>query len=209
VAGAKALYKTTHELVEAFLEQPLPKEIYQLSRFGKVDPPWTPPPPGATPEDYAAAWTTGYDGGPIKGAFRWLGQQGVDPCLEALPKSMRKRGRAPKRTLVHDFEELPEAERMIKSILRHGAALHDIQELLLGFKDVWVELDGIRPDTWVVEDMIEVIGLRNSRGRAIDSVPASMVFLWNSSDEPFHARQLAKAERLLVHGLRAVMPGTF
>lgn len=209
MAGSKTLYRTTHELVEAFLEQPLPKEIYQLSRFGKVDPPWTPPGSGATPEDYAAAWTVGYDGGPIKGAFRWLGQQGMDASAEALPKSMRKRGRAPKRPLVTDFEELPEAERVIKSILRHGGALHDIQELLMGFKDVWTELDRIRPDTWAVEDMIDLLGARNSRGRSIDSVPASMVFVWNSSDEPFHARQIAKAERLLIHGLKAVMPGTF
>ena len=59
MAGSKTPYKTTHELVEAFLEQPLPKEIYQLSRFGKVDPPWTAPGHGATPEDYAAAWTVG------------------------------------------------------------------------------------------------------------------------------------------------------
>jgi len=209
LAGSRTLYKTTHELVEAFLEQPLPKEIYQLSRFGKVDPPWTPPGSGATPDDYAAAWTVGYDGGPIKAGFRWLGQQGIDTCLEFLPKSMRKRGRAPKRHLVSDFEELPEAERVIKNILRHGAALHDIQELLLGFKDVWSELDKTRPDTWAVEDMVDVLGTRNSRGRSIDPVPAAMVFLWNSSDEPFHARQLMKAERLLVHGLRVVMPGKF
>ena len=209
MAGPRTLYKTTHELVEAFLEQPLPKEIYQLSRFGKVDPPWTPPAPGATPEDYAAAWTVGYDGGPIKGAFRWLGQQGVDTVLEFLPKSMRKRGRAPKRPLVSEFEELPEAERVIKNILRHGGALHDIQELLIGFKEVWSELDRIRPDTWAVEDMIEVLGTRNARGRTIDPVPASMVFLWISSDEPYHHRQLAKAERLLVHALKVVMPGAF
>lgn len=205
---ARSIYKKAPELVGAFLEQPLPKDLYQLSRFGKVDPPWAPPMKGAGPDEYAQAWTQGYDGGPIRGAFRWLGQQGVDACLELLPKSYRKRGRAPKRTCLDEFLELPEAERLVKSILRHGAAMHDIQELLFGFRDIWTELDRIRPDTWAVEDMIEVLAARNSRGRAIDAIPASFVFLWNSSDEPFHARQLDKAERLLQHGLRAVMPGT-
>ena len=106
------------------------------------------------------------------------------------------------------FEELPEVERVVKSILRHGAAMHDIQELLFGFRDVWAELDRTRPDTWSIEEMIEALGIRNNRGRAVDPVPASLVFLWNSSDEPFHARQLDKAERLLTHALKVVMPGT-
>lgn len=206
--GTKA-YKSPPALIGAFLEQPLPKDIYQLSRFGKVTPPWVPPVAGAGPEEYAAAWVQGYDGGPIKGAFRWIGQQGVDASLALLPKSLRKRGRAPKNALVETFEELPEAERVVKYSLRHGAALHDIQELLFGFQTIWTEMDRTRPDTWTVEDFIEVLGTRNSRGRSIDSVPATMVFLWNSSPEPFHARQLNKTERLLSEALKIVMPGTF
>ena len=202
-------YKSPPALIGAFLEQPLPKGIYQLSRFGKVTPPWVPPAAGAGPEEYAAAWVQGYDGGPIKGAFRWIGQQGVEESLALLPKSLRKRGRAPKHSLVETFEELPEAERVVKYILRHGAALHDIQELLFGFQTLWGELDRTRPDTWAVEDLIDVLGARNARGRSIDSVPATMVFLWNSSTESFHARQLGKAERLLSEALKIVMPGTF
>jgi hypothetical protein len=208
VPVSRTVYKSSSELIRAFLEQPLPKDLYQLSRFGKVDPPWAPPPHGATPEDYAAAWTVGYDGGPIRGAFRWLGQQGHEACLEFLPKSLRKRGRAPKSVLIEEFEDLPEVERVVNSILRHGAAMHDIQELLFGFKEVWTELDKIRPDTWAVDDMIDVLAARNARGRAIDPAPASMVFLWNSSPEPYHHRQLEKSERLLIRALRAVMPGT-
>jgi hypothetical protein len=205
----RSIYKTAPELVGAFLEQPLPKDLYQLSRFGKVDPPWVPPGHGAGPEEYAQAWVLGYDGGPIRGAFRWLGQAGLETCLEFLPKSLRKRGRAPKRPPVDEFEDLPEAERVVKSIVRHGAAMHDIQELLFGFRDIWTELDRIRPDTWAVEDLVEVLSARNARGRAVDPVPASFAFLWNSSDEPYHGRQLDKAQRLLLHGLREVMPGTF
>ena len=207
--GTRAVYRSAPELVAAFLEQPLPRELYQLSRFEKVDAPWGPPPHGSGPEEYAVAWTIGYDGGPIRGAFRWLGQQGLESCLEFLPKGMRARGRAPKCPPMEEFTELPEAERAIRYLLKHGAAMHDIQELLFGFRDVWSELDKIRPDTWAVEDLIEVLSSRNSRGRAVEPVPASFVFLWNSSDEPYHARQLDKAHRLLLHGLREVMPGTF
>jgi hypothetical protein len=204
----RSIYKTAPELVGAFLEQPLPKDLYQLSRFGKVDPPWAPPTAGSGPEEYAAAWTLGYDGGPIRGAFRWLGQQGLETCLDFLPKSLRKRGRAPKRLSIEEFSALPEAERLVKSILRHGAAMHDIQELLFGFQDIWTELDRTRPDTWAVEDLVEVLAARNARGRAIDPIPATFVFLWNSSAESFHARQIDKTERLLLHALKVVMPGT-
>jgi hypothetical protein len=203
----RTVYRTPSELVAAFLEQPLPKELYQLSRFEKVVPPWGPPPHGAGPEEYAAAWAQGYDGGPIRGAFRWLGQQGVDACLEFLPKSHRGRGRAPKSPPVEDFPALPEADRVVQYILRHGAAMHDIQELLFGFQDVWTDLDRTRPDTWAVDDLIEVLGMRNHRGKSMDAVPATFLFLWVSSDEPYHARQLAKAERILVRGLCEVMPG--
>jgi hypothetical protein len=120
---------------------------------------------------------------------------------------MRKRGRAPKRVLIEEFAELPEADRVVSYVLRHGAAMHDIQELLFGFHDVWKELDRIRPDTWAVEDMIEALATRSARGRSIESVPASMIFLWSSSSEAYHARQIKKAQRLLVHALREVMPG--
>ncbi|NNE42780.1 MAG: hypothetical protein HKN12_01100 [Gemmatimonadetes bacterium] len=207
--SARTMYKKAPELIEAFLEEPLPKDLYKLSRFGKVDPPWTPPGKGAGPEEYAQAWTEGYDGGPIRGAFRWLGQAGLEECLSFLPKNLRKRGRAPKARMIEEFEDLPEAERLVKSILRHGAAMHDIQELLFGFRDIWTDLDGIRPDTWAVEDLIEILSLRNARGKAVDPVPASFIFLWNSSDEPYHARQIEKAERLLVVALKEVMPGKF
>jgi hypothetical protein len=121
---------------------------------------------------------------------------------------MRKRGRAPKCVPIEDFERLPEVERVVQSILRQGAAMHDIQELLFGFQEVWAELDRIRPDTWSVEELIEVLAARSARGRPIDPAPASMVFVWNSSNESYHARQLEKAERLLAHALRAVLPGT-
>lgn len=204
----RSIYRSATELVGAFLEQPLPRDLYQLSRYGKVDPPWVPPAPGAGPEEYAAAWMQGYDGGPIRGAFRWLGQAGLETCTGMLPKALQKRGRAPKRPPIAEFEALPEAERMVKSILRDGAAMHDIQELLFGFREIWTELDTTRPDTWAVEDLIEVLSQRNARGKPVDPVPATFVFLWNSSSEPFHRRQLEKAERLLVHALRAVMPGT-
>jgi len=209
VPGTRTIYRTPAELVGAFLEQPLPKELYQLSRFDKVDPPWGPPPSGSGPVEYAAAWTNGYDGGPIRGAFRWLGQQGLDQCLEFLPKSRRARGRAPKCPPIERFEELPEAERVVRHVLRQGAAMHDIQEVLFGFRDIWAELDQTRPDTWALDELIEVLSSRNSRGRSMDQVPATFVFLWGSSDEPFHQRQLAKTERILVHALKEVMPGTF
>lgn len=205
----RSVYRKAPELIGAFLEQPLPKDLYQLSRFGKVDPPWVPPAHGAGPEEYAEAWTRGYDGGPIRGAFRWLGQQGLESCLAFLPKSYRKRGRAPKRPPVEEFEALPEVERVIRSILRHGAAMHDIQELLFGFREVWAELDKVRPDTWAVEDLVEVLSTRNARGRPVDPAPASCVFLWNSSTESFHRRQLDKTQRLLVHALREIMPGMY
>ncbi|MBZ0267938.1 hypothetical protein K8I85_07270 [bacterium] len=207
--GTRSIYHTSAELVGAFLEQPLPKELYQLSRFEKVDPPWGPPPHGSGPAEYAAAWTAGYDGGPIRGAFRWMGQQGLEASLELLPKSHRARGRVPKRPPMENFEELPEAERVVKYILRHGAAMHDIQEFLVGFRDVWTELDRIRPDTWAIDELIEVLASRNSRGRSMDQVPAAFVFLWVSSDETYHERQLHKAERMLVHALREVMPGSY
>ena len=41
------------------------------------------------------------------------------------------------------------------------------------------------------------------------AVPASFAFLWNSSDDPYHVRQLERARRLLVLALQQVMPGTF
>lgn len=209
MAGTKTVYTKPAERVGAFLEQPLPKELYRLSRFEKVEPPWGPPPHGSGPEEYAAAWVVGYDGGPIRGAFRWLGQQGVDTCLDFLPKAQRGRSRAPKRPGVEEFIELPEADRIVDYILEHGAAMHDIQELLFGFQDVWADLDRTRPDTWAINELIEVLGARNQRGKSMDSIPAIFAFLWNSSDETFHSRQLAKAERMLVRGLQEVMPGTF
>jgi len=209
VVSTRSIYRTPAELVAAFLEQPLPKEVYQLSRFEKVDPPWGPPPHGSGPAEYAAVWTQGYDGGPIRGAFRWLGQHGLEVSLEFLPRTQRGRGRVPKRPPVEHFEELPEVERVVGHILRHGAAMHDIQELLFGFRDIWTELDRTRPDTWAIDELIEVLAARNARGRSMDTVPATFAFLWSSSDEPFHARQLGKAERILVNGLREVMPGQY
>ena len=62
--GSRSLYRTAPDLVGAFFQEPLPKELYQLSKFGKVNPPWVAPSHGAGPEEYAAAWRTGYDGGP-------------------------------------------------------------------------------------------------------------------------------------------------
>jgi hypothetical protein len=40
-------------------------------------------------------------------------------------------------------------------------------------------------------------------------VPAAFAFLWNSSSESYHVRQLERARRLLVRALQEVMPGTF
>jgi hypothetical protein len=197
------------ELVAAFLEQPLPKELYRLSRFEKVVPPWGPPPRGAGPSEYAAAWLSGYDGGPIRGAFRWLGHQGVDRCLAFLPKTLRGRGRAPKRPPIEEFPDLPELERMVRSLLRHGAAMHDIQELLFAQRDIWAELDRQRPDVWAAEELIEVLSMHQQRARSVDAVPAAFAFLWNSSSESYHVRQLERARRLLVRALQEVMPGTF
>ncbi|GJM43708.1 MAG: hypothetical protein DHS20C21_05500 [Gemmatimonadota bacterium] len=209
MVSTRSIYRTPAELVRAFLEQPLPKEIYQLSRFEKVDAPWGPPPHGSSPVEYAAAWARGYDGGPIRGAFRWLGQQGLEACLQYLPRNQRGRGRVPKRALIEEFDELPESERVASYSLRHGAALHDIQELLFGFAEIWAELDKTRPDTWAIDELIEILAARNNRGRSMEAVPATFVFLWGSSDEVYHARQLSKAERILVHGLKEVMPGQF
>jgi hypothetical protein len=205
----RTIYRTGRELVGAFLEETLPKDLFQLSRFGRVDPPWAPPPSGSGPEDYAAAWRQGYDGGPIRGAFRWLGLRGLDAALLDLPKSLRKRGRAPKAPPIHDFEDLPEVEDVIEVVLRHGAAIHDIQELMVGFRSVWTELDRIRPITWAADDLVDLLSQRTQRGRSIDAVPASMVFLWNSSNLPYHSRQLDRAERMLTNALREVMPGTY
>ena len=87
--------------------------------------------------------------------------------------------------------------------------MHDIQELLFGFRDIWTDLDRSRPDTWAVNELIEVLGMRNHRGKSMDAIPAVFAFLWNSSDEVFHERQLHKAERMLVRGLKEVMPGQF
>jgi hypothetical protein len=195
--------------VAAFLEQPLPKDLYRLSRFDKVTPPWGPPPHGSGPPEYAAAWMIGYDGGPIRGAFRWLGQQGVEASAEFLPKSLRSRGRSPKLPQIEEFADLPEMDRVVRYLLKHGAAMHDIQELLFGFREIWTDLDRLRPDAWSAEELVEVLSLRNLRARGIDTVPAAFAFLWNSSDEPYHVRQLRKAERLLVHALQVVMPGSF
>jgi hypothetical protein len=58
-----------------------------------------------------------------------------------------------------------------------------------------------------VDELIEILGARNQRGRSMDAVPATFVFLWISSDHPYHAKQLAKAERMLVRGLCEVIPG--
>ena len=209
VPGTRSIYRTAPELVAAFLVEPLPKELYRLSRFEKVDPPWGPPPHGSGPAEYAAAWVRGYDGGPIRGAFRWIGQQGVEACSTLLPKSLRPRGRAPKALPLENFAELPEMERIVRHLLRHGAAMHDIQELLIGLREVWMDLDRQRPDVWSVDELVEVLSMRNQRARSMDTVPASFAFLWNSSNETYHVRSLRKAERVLVHALQVVMPGNF
>ncbi len=205
----RSAYRTGAELVAAFLEQPLPKDIYRLSRFDRVTAPWGPPPHGAGPAGYADAWVIGYDGGPIRGAFRWLGQHGADESLAFLPKSLRSRGRALKRPPLETFAELPEMERVVRHLLRHGAALHDIQELLFSLQDIWAELDRTRPDTWAAEELLEVLASRAQRSKSVDAVPASFVFLWNSSEEPVHRRQLERARRLLLRALQEIMPGTF
>lgn len=205
---AKAVYKTGKELVAAFLREPLPKELFLLSRFEKVEPPWAPPPPGSGPEEYAAAWTRGYDGGPIRGAFRWLGLQGSEAAFAFLPKPLQKRGRPPKSPPLADFASSPEVERMIKYLLRNGAAIHDIHDLVLGFRQVWEDLDKVRPDTWAVEDLVELLDERTQGAKDPDLVAPSMVFLWNSSNHPYHAKQVERAERILLQGLRAVLPGS-
>jgi hypothetical protein len=43
----------------------------------------------------------------------------------------------------------------------------------------------------------------------VDLIPATFVFLWTSSSDAYHRRQLEKMQRLLLHALKAVMPGTF
>ena len=108
--------------------------------------------------------------------------------------------------LRRELDSLREEVRAIRDDFKASRA--DIQELLFGFRDVWTELDRTRPDTWSVDEMIEILGARNQRGRAMDSVPATFLFVWLSSDHPYHAKQLMKAERMLVRGLHAVMPGT-
>ena len=209
MSGTKSAHRAAGALVGAFLEQPLPKDLYRLSRYEKVTPPWGPPPHGSGPAEYAQAWATGYDGGPIRGAFRWIGQHGGEDVLLSLPKSMRGRGRAPKLPPLPEFIELPEIDRLVRHLLRHGAAMHDIQELLFGFQEIWSDLDRIRPDVWGTEELVEVLVQRNGRARSVDSVPASFAFLWNSSSEAFHARQLERSRRVLVHALEQVMPGHF
>ncbi len=204
---AKAVYKSGRELVAAFLIEPLPKELFILSRYGKVEPPWAPPPHGSGPEEYASAWARGYDGGPIRGGFRWLGQQGSETALAFLPKTHQKRGRPPKSPPINDFAAIPEVERTIKYVLRNGAAIHDAHDLVLGFRAVWQDLDKIRPDTWAVEDMMELLDVRTQKAKDPDAVPPSMLFLWNSSNHPFHGKQVERAERILLQGLRAVLPG--
>jgi hypothetical protein len=109
---------------------------------------------------------------------------------------------------VHEFIELPEIDRLVCHLLRHGAAMHDIQELLFGFQEIWSDLDRIRPDVWGTEELVEILVQRNGRARSVDSVPASFAFLWNSA-EAYHARQLERSRRVLVHALEHVMPGHF
>jgi hypothetical protein len=209
VSGTKSAHRAGGALVGAFLEHPLPKDLYRLSRFDKVTPPWGPPPHGSGPDQYALAWTTGYDGGPIRAAFRWIGQHGGDAMLLSLPKSLRVRGRVPRLPLVHEFVEIPEIDRIVRHLLRHGAAMHDIQELLFGFQEIWAELDRIRPDAWAAEELVEILVQRNGRARSVDAVPASFAFLWNSSVETYHARQLERSKRLLLLALEQVMTGHF
>ena len=208
MALAKAVFKSGRDLVSAFLVEPLPKELFLLSRYGKVEPPWAPPPPGAGAEEYAAAWVNGYDGGPIRGAFRWLGMQGSEKALAYLPKMLQKRGRPPKSPPIADFAAIPEVERMIKFVLRNGAAVHDVHDLVIGFREVWDNLDKIRPDTWSVEDLMDLLDDRTQRLRDADTVAPAMLFLWNSSNHPYHAKQVERAQRILVQGLRAVLPGS-
>lgn len=207
MSGTRTAYRSDEELVAAFLEQPLPKDLYSLSQFEKVDPPWGPPPHGSGPTEYASAWSEGYDGGPIRGAFRWLGQFGLDACLALLPKSLRSRGRPPRTEPIEDFEAIPEIGRVAEYVLENGAAMHDIQELLFGLQDIWTDLDRTRPDTWSVEEFIEILSARNARGKSSAPVPAAFLFLWASSAEPYHAKQIEKAQRLLHHALCEVMPG--
>ncbi|MAF26799.1 MAG: hypothetical protein QF819_04635 [Gemmatimonadota bacterium] len=195
-------------LVEAFLRQPLPRHLRELSRFGKVSPPWAPPPPGSGPSEYAEAWSTGYDGGPIRGAFKWLGFEGVEAAMAALPKSFRKRGRVRATPVAGSFLELLEVERVARDLLRKGAALHDIQEVVYHIREVWEDLDRLPPDAWAVEDLLELLTARVNRGKTIEPVPAAAVFLWASSDEPYHARQMERMTRLLAYALREVMPGS-
>lgn len=209
MSGTKSAHRAGGALVGAFLEQPLPKDLYRLSRFEKVTPPWGPPQHGSGPDQYALAWMTGYDGGPIRAAFRWIGQHGGDGVLLTLPKSLRGRGRAPKLPLVHDFVGIPEVDRIVRHLLRHGAAMHDIQELLFGFQEIWSEMDGSRPDAWGAEELVEILVQRNARARSVDTVPASFAFLWNSSNESYHARQLERSRRILLRALQSVMPGHF
>jgi hypothetical protein len=125
------------------------------------------------------------------------------------PKALRPRGRAPKLPVVHDFTEIPEVDRLVRHLLRHGAAMHDIQELLFGFQEIWNELDHVRPDTWAAEDLVDTLTQRNVRARAIDTVPAAFAFLWNSGAAPYPTRQLERSRRLLVFALERVMPGHF
>ena len=208
MALAKAVFKSGKDLVSAFLHEPLPKELFLLSRYGKVEPPWAPPPPGAGAEEYADAWANGYDGGPIKGAFRWVGMQGAQTALATLPKMLQKRGRPPKSPPIADFAAIPEVERMIKFVLRNGAAIHDVHDLVMGFREVWENLDKIRPDTWSTEDLMDLLDERSQKLKDTDIVAPAMLFLWNSSNHPFHAKQVERTQRILVHGLRAVLPGS-
>lgn len=205
---AKAVYKSGRELVSAFQKEALPKELFLLSRYGKVDPPWAPPLPGSGAEEYAAAWTRGYDGGPMRGAFRWLGLQGAATCLAYLPKTHQKRGRPPKSPPLSDFASIPEVERMIKYVIRNGAAIHDVRDLVAGFRHVWEDLDKTRPDTWATEDLVELLDERSQKSKDPDAIAPSMLFLWNSSNHPFHAKQVERTEKILFHGLRAVLPGS-
>lgn len=204
---AKAVFKTGRDLVAAFLKDPLPKELFLLSRYGKVEPPWAPPQPGADAESYASAWTRGYDGGPIRAAFRWVGQHGEDPGFRGLWQGESSLC-PPKSPLLADFAAIPEVERMIKYLIRNGAAIHDVRDLLVGFHEVWDNLDRIRPDTWSADDLLDLLVERTGKGRDPDIVPASMLFLWNSSNHPYAAKQIARGETLLLTGLRAVLPAS-
>jgi len=107
-----------------------------------------------------------------------------------------------------DFAAIPEAERMIKFVLRNGAAIHDVHDLVLGFREVWENLDKIRPDTWSTEDLFDLLDERTQKLKDSDIVAPAMLFLWNSSNHSFHAKQVERTQRILVHGLRAVLPGS-